>query len=278
MSSPAQAFPEECYREYTDSAIIGHNRVVNINSKKGNLKIIGWDKQVVWVRTRISFMNKDPETARMELEYSRFNFLKTVSGINISNYFSLPAGTEKIHSAVSVDYQVYLPEKVILVVNNEYGSCSIYNLDAFANLNNKYGDIELSAVQGQFRVFAELCRIQMNNFSGSFELYSSNSDIILKNINGKVKVDNKVGTMVFEPGEGLDYLDVKSTHSEIDVMVRDISCFNYELTADNASIELGPVFRQFPWQINSKDKMVYRSEDIHRYIEIVTTYNSIKLH
>ncbi len=130
----------------------------------------------------------------------------------VSNYFSLPAGTDKIQSVVTVDYQVFLPEKVNLVINNEFGSCIVDNLDAFVNLNNKYGDILLNRVKGQFRVFATLCDIQMNNFSGNFELYSSNSDIIMKNINGGVKVNNKVGTMILEPGEDLEFLTVNSTN------------------------------------------------------------------
>ena len=219
MPDQVQSSFAEIYKEYTDSAVIGKNRAVSITSKKANLVITHWDKPVVWVKTRITFKNEDAEIAGNELEYARFNFLKTVSGINISNYFSLPAGTEKIQSVVTVDYQVFLPEKVNLVINNEYGSCSINDLEAFVNLNNKYGDIVLNKVKGQFRVFATLCDIQMNNFSGNFEIFSSNSDIILKNINGQVKVNNKVGTMIIEPGEGLDFLSVNSTYSEIDIMM-----------------------------------------------------------
>jgi len=275
---PAQADSNQCYREFADSAVIGKNRVININSIKGNLKITCWEKQEVWVKTRITFINGDLEIARKELEYARFNFLKTVSGINISNFFSLPPGTEKIQSAVTVDYQVYLPEKVTVVINNEYGSCAIDNLDAFVNINNKYGNIILNEIKGQFRVFATLCDIQMKGFSGNFELYSSNSDIRLKDFNGIVKVDNKVGSIFLEPGEELDHLDVNSTHSKVDLVIRDLYRFNYELIAENATVELDPAFSHFQWQVNSIDQLVYRSKDIDRNIEIVTRYNSINLH
>lgn len=278
MPYSIQSTPAALYKEFTDSAFLGNNKVININSKKGNLTITHWDKPMVWVKVRITFQNQDPNIARKELEYARFNFLKTLSGINISNYFSLPPRIEKIQSIVIVDYQVFLPEKVTLVINNEYGSCSIEDLDAFVNLNNKYGDILLNAVKGHIRVFATLCDIQMNNFSGNFELFASNSNISLKNINGNVTVNNKVGTMIFEPGEALDCLTVNSTYSEIDVIIRDIYCFNYELTAKNATIELGPYFRQFPFQLKSKERVVYRTNDTNRMIEIFTSYNSIKLY
>jgi hypothetical protein len=240
--------------------------------------ITHWDKPMVWVKIRIAFKNQDPDIARKELEYARFNCIKTISEINISNYFSLPPETKKIQSIVNVEYQIYLPEKVTLVINNEYGLCSINNLNAFLNLNNKYGDIVLNAVKGHIRVFATLCDIQMNNFFGNFELFASNSNITLKNINGNVTVNNKVGTMIFEPGEALDYLKVISSYCEIDVLMKDIYLFNYELTAKNATIELGTNFRQFPFQMKSKEKAVYRSEDTNRMIEILTSYNAIKLH
>jgi hypothetical protein len=274
---PVQAGSDECYKEVTDSAAIGTNRVVNIHSIKGNLKITCWDRQEVWVKTRIAFKNEDSRIAREELEYARFNFLKTVSGINISNYFSLPRGIEAIQSIVTVDYQVYLPNNVTVVINNEYGSCAIDNLDAYVNLNNKYGDIILNEVKGRFRVFASLCDIQMKGFTGNFELYSSNSEIFLKDINGLVKVENKVGTIVLEPGEELDYLDVNSTHSKINLVISDPSRFNYELIAENAEVELDPAFRHFRWQIRSTEKMVYHSRGIYRGIDIITTHNSIKL-
>jgi hypothetical protein len=179
---------------------------------------------------------------------------------------------------VTVDYQVYLPEKVTLIINNEYGSCLINDLNAFINLNNKYGDIELNAVKGHIRVFADLCDIQMNDFSGNFELFASNSNLNMKNINGSVIVNNKVGTMTFEPGEELDYLKVTSSYSEIDLFMKDIYSYNYELTTKNAKIELGPGFRQFPFQFRSDEKIIYLSKDTNRKIEILTSYNPIKLH
>ena len=95
MPDTVQSSSAEIYKEYTDSAVIGKNRVVNINSKKANLVITHWDKPMVWVKTRIAFNNEDPEIAGEELEYARFNFLKTVSGINISNFFSFLPGLKK---------------------------------------------------------------------------------------------------------------------------------------------------------------------------------------
>ena len=274
---PVHADSNKCHREFADSAVIGKNRVININSIKGNLNITCWSRQEVWVKIRITFINGDSGIARKELEYARFNFLKTVFGINISNYFSLPPGIEKIQSIVKVDYQVCLPEKVAVVINNEYGSCAINNLDAFVNLNNKYGDIVLNEIKGQFRIFATLCDIQMKGFSGNFELYSANSDVFLKDFNGLVKVDNKVGTIFLEPGKDLEHLDVNSTHSKVDLVISDLARFNYELIAENATVELDPAFRHFQWQISSTEKMVYHPGGTYRGIDIITTYNSINL-
>ncbi len=278
ISLKIHSAPVELYKYYTDSALLGNNKVININSKKGNLKISHWDKQMVWVKVKITFESQDPEIASKELEYARFNFMKTVAAINISNYFSLPPGTEKIQSIVTVDYQVYLPEKVTLVIINEYGLCSLNNLDAFVNINNKYGNIELNSVKGQIRIFADLCDIQMNDFFGNFELFASNSNLNMKNFNGNFTINNKVGKMIFEPGEELDYLKVTTSYSEVDLLIKNIYRFNYELTAKNATIELGNNFRQFPFQLKSKEKMVYQSEDTNCIIEIFTSYNSIKLH
>jgi hypothetical protein len=275
---PSQAISQTAFKEFCDSVPLGKNMTVTITSKKSNLVIMRWDKSLVWVKVSMSFRNADPSIARKELEYARFNCISTASGVNINNFFTLPPDAIRINSIISIDYIIYIPDRVTLVVNNEYGSCRISNLNAFINLNNKYGDIYLERIRGQMRIYATLCDIRVNGLNGNAEFNASNSNFFLKNINGNITVANKVGTMHFEPGPDLNYLKVTSSHSEISLKVNDINRFNYDLSAKNAVIDLGDNFRRFPFNQKSKERVIYHSGENNHAIEILTSYNSIKLH
>jgi len=275
---PSQALSQTAFKEFCDSVPLGKNMTVTITSKKSNLVIMRWDKSMVWVKVSMSFRNADPAIARRELGFARFNCIRTASGVNINNLFALPPDEIRINSIINIDYIIYIPDRVTLVVNNEYGSCRISDLNAFINLNNKYGDIYLERVRGQMRIYATLCDIRVNGLNGFAEFNASNSNFFLKNINGNITIANKVGTMHFEPGPELNYLKVTSSHSEINLKVNDISRFNYDLSAKNAVIDLGDNFRHFPFNQKSKERVIYHSGDITHAIEILTSYNSIKLH
>ncbi len=272
------ATPLVFYKEYTDSAYVDQRTVIHVSSQKANVKINRWDKPMVWMKVTITFDNLSQDIAQKELEYARYNFLKTASEVNFSNYFSLPPGIDKINSKVNVDYQVFVPENVNLIINNEYGTCSMYNITGYLNINNKYGDILLNKVRGRLNVFANLCDVHMNGFSGNLEIDASNSDITLGDINGSAIIKSKNGTVNFEQGEGLDNLKVTSSYSEINVLINDLHRFNYELTARHAKIELGDKFRRFPFRRKSKEKLVHRSEETDRMIEIAASYNTVKLY
>jgi len=275
---PVQSSSQTAYKEFCDSLLLGKNMSITINSKKGNILILHWDKSMVWVKVSMSFYNPEPVIAQEELKYARFNFLKTNSGVIINNYFSLPEGTRKIGSVVTINYRIYVPDRITLVINNEYGSCHITNLNALMNINNRYGDINLERIRGHLRVYSTLCDIQVNDLQGIAEFHATSSNFRLRNINGNVFVENNVGTMHFEPGKDLIQLKVTSSHSPIDISVKDLNRFNYNLTAKKAEIDLGENFKRFPFQQKSKEKVFYHSKETKNIIEILANYNSIKLH
>ncbi len=88
-------------REIKDSCTIHKGYILNISSKKANVIIHGWDKPMISIWIRISFENSSIKTAEKELEYAKFNILKTADRVNLNNYFSLPSNVNKISSTVT---------------------------------------------------------------------------------------------------------------------------------------------------------------------------------
>ena len=226
-------------REIKDSCAVRKGFILNINSKKANVIIHGWDKPMISIRIRISFENANIKTAEKELEYAKFNILKTAEGINLNNYFSLPANVNKITSTVRVDYLINMPNQLNIIINNDYGNCELHNLNAFINLNNKYGSIELSNIGGLVSIYSTLCSIRADNLRDEIKFVTMNSNYELTNMNGNISITNNVGKIRVQPGLKLRHLSIKAEHSEIEFFIKDPDLFNFDLFTKNSKIILG---------------------------------------
>jgi hypothetical protein len=264
-------------REITDSCFIHKGYILNISSKKANVIIHGWDKPLVSIKIRISFENTDSKTAEKELGYAKYNILKTAEGVNMNNYFSLPSNVSKITSTVRVDYIIYMPNQLNIIINNDYGNCKLHNLKAFINLNNKYGSIELSNIGGLVSIYSTLCSIRADNLRDEIKFVTLNSNYDLTNLNGNISITNNVGKIRIQPGSQLRHLSVKAEHCEMELLIKDFDLFNYDLFTKNSKIILGTLSSGRQFQHRSENKIFDNSDPKKAMIEVSTSFNNIKL-
>jgi hypothetical protein len=274
---PLKAANYTAFRELKDSCTIRKGFILNINSKKANVIIHGWDKPIISIRIRISFENSNNKIAEKELEYAKCNILKTTEGISLNNYFSLPSNVNKIGSTVRVDYLINMPNHLNIIINNDYGNCELYNLNAFINLNNKYGSIELSNIGGLVSIYSTLCSIRADNLRDEIRFVTMNSNYELTNMNGNISITNNVGKIRVQPGLKLRHLSIKAEHCEMQLLINDPDLFNYDLFTKNSKIILGTLDSGWPFQQKSENKLYYNSDPKKAMIEVSTSFNNIKL-
>jgi hypothetical protein len=274
---PIRAANYTASREIKDSCTIHKGYIINISSKKANVIIHGWDKPMISIRIRISFENSSMKTAEKEIEYAKFNILKTAERVNLNNYFSLPSDVDKITSTVRVDYIINMPNHLNIIINNDYGICELRNLNAFINLNNKYGRIELSNIGGLVSIYSTLCSIRADNLRDEIKFVTLNSTYELTNMNGNISIANNVGKIRIQPGGKLRHLNIKAEHCEMELLIKDYDLFNYDLFTKNAKIILGTFSSRMSFQQKSENKLFYNSDPKKAMIQVSTSFNNIKL-
>jgi hypothetical protein len=265
------------YRELKDSCTIRKGFILNVNSKKANVIIQSWAKPLISIRIRISFENSSLKTAEKELEYAKCNILKTAEGVNVNNYFLLPSNVNKITSTVRVDYIIFMPNQLNIIINNDYGNCELHNLNAFINLNNKYGSIELSNIGGLVSIYSTLCSIRADNLRDEIKFVTTNSNYELANLNGNVSITNNVGKIKVQPGGKLRHLNIKAEHCEVELLIKDFDLFHYDLFTKNAKIILGTHSANLAFEQKSGNKLIYNSDPQKAMIQVSTSFNNIKL-
>jgi hypothetical protein len=264
-------------RDYVDSTAVHKGSIIHINSQKANISIRGWNRSTIVVRIKITFEHADGNLARKELEYAKFNVLRTSEGMVANNYFSLPAGISKISSKVRVEYTVNVPNDVNLVVNNTYGSCEISNLKTFINLNNKYGEVRMSDVSGLIRIYTTLCKVTADNLGGEVSFTGLNSDFHLGNVNGQVKIINNVGNLEVSPGESLIALTINAAHSEVILHIKDIDRYGFSLAAKSAAVILPQDFYKHKFKERTESKAISAMVAGKTLITVNTSFNNINL-
>ncbi len=264
-------------KELNDSCAVRKGFILNINSKKANVIIHGWDKPMISIRIKISFENPNYKIAEKEIGYAKYNILKTAEGINLNNYFSLPPNVNKISSTVRVEYIINMPNHLNIVINNDYGNCELHNLTAFINLNNKYGGIELSNIGGIMSIYSTLCSIRADNLRDEIRFVTMNSNFELTNMNGNISITNNVGKIKIQPGGKLRHLGIKAEHCELELLIKDLDLFNYDLFTKNSKIILGTLSSSWQFQHRSENKIFDNSDPKKAMIEVSTSFNNIKL-
>lgn len=207
-----------------------------ITGKKADIKISGWDKDSVRAEITISFSHKDNEIAKREIEYSSCNIKKTLSALNINNNFLIPAGVDNILSLISITYNIKLPYKSTVIINNSYGNCSINRFNGYLNMHNDYGNITLNNIDGLARIFSTLSKINASYLWGETEFDTKNSEYILSNINGTISIENSMGNMKVEPGAKLRKLAINSPGGEVTLKIHDLDKYDFDLQTKYAKV------------------------------------------
>jgi hypothetical protein len=277
VTTSMNALAATATKEISDSLHLQKGSVINIHSTKANITVFGWNRPVVVIKIRLTFENPIQAKAQTELEYAHVNVLKAANGISANNYFSLPSAIDKLTSEVKVEYTIYAPNEVNILVNNEYGDCMLNHLTAFINVNNKYGKVGLNDVNGLIRIYGILCHITANNIGGEVTFNTSNSDYRLDGLAGKITIENNVGNMTIRPAHDLNFLKINSTHSEIELLISDFIRFNYNLSARNARVLVRDEYLKYSFQKKSAGLVISAQSPKNPWIEASTSYNNIKL-
>jgi hypothetical protein len=264
-------------REIKDSCTVHKGFILNISSKKANVIIQGWNRPLISISIRISFENANIKTAEQELGYAKYNILRTAEGVNLNNYFSLPSHVSKISSTVRVDYIIFMPSHLNIIVNNDYGNCELHNLTAFINLNNKYGSIRLNNIGGMVSIYSTLCNVRGDNLRDEIKFATLNSNYELTNLNGNIRISNNVGKISLKPGNQLRQLTVSASHSEVEILIQNPDLFSYNLSTKGAKIILGDHSINLPFQQKSETRVLSRPDPRKAIIQVSTSFNNIKL-
>jgi hypothetical protein len=130
---------------------------VEISNRYGRVEVRGWNQNKVKTDVTIIVKSNDKSVAQSKLDEITINLTKqsnTIIGVTTVNSengwsWSLFGGSKVSYE---INYIVYMPNNLMLTVENKYGNIMLPEMDNQVNINLKYGNLEACNISGALRL------------------------------------------------------------------------------------------------------------------------------
>lgn len=185
----AQGFAEQSV--YRGTYATSDEMTFELVNKHGNVQIMNWDKDSIQITTEVFLsasslkkLNKLKKSVKIKYDATTHHvFAQTTFGSNsvqLMNEFQsftqnlTPSSSKKI----DINYKVYVPNNVRLIIKNQYGDIYLDDIDENIEIEHSNGTLKANTMKGSANMnlrFVEATIHQIND--GEVNMYYSTLDI-----------------------------------------------------------------------------------------------------
>ncbi|SMD35475.1 hypothetical protein SAMN04488029_2536 [Reichenbachiella faecimaris] len=277
-------------KNISQSFKVNPKSAVELTNKYGQVIMETWDRDSVRVEVKITAYGKNDETLsknmeRVDVDFTNFGDVLTIETIldrnssvfkEVINSLGDYSKTLISKNKISIDYQLTIPQKASLKLDNKYGDVYIESLTQESTISVAHGDFKADELSGTSRLNLSFCKARIKKLDKAFlelkgaELYlrdggdlvltSSSSTFEVKTVQS-LKVDSRNDKIHLEKATAvrgyssfsnilidsmLDRIDMELNYG--DLLVHSVNS-NFNLvnlkskTADvNISLDMGSYF------------------------------------
>ncbi len=141
-------FSKNLHKEYDAN----QNTILFIQNKFGNVDVNNWDKNQITIDVTITVDHHNEEKAKELIDYISVEFnqsgnrIEAITHIDdkFSKWNTFTFGDNK--KDFSIDYKVNIPKYIQLELDNKYGSVFVNEIEGYANISVKYGNLKINKV------------------------------------------------------------------------------------------------------------------------------------
>jgi len=188
VTSAAPAPPrEEVSRDFQKSVPLAAGRTLRVEHSQGSIAIHTHGKADVEVHAAIKCSSERATDARAICDRIQVFVDETGSGVSVRT--DVPNGNSFpwLHSfSWSVDIDIAMPDTAPLDLRNQFGSVSVTDLHATANIVDSNGRVSFTGGRGRQRIETSF---------GDVELVRNDGDVTIVNSNGRVTASDVTGAL-----------------------------------------------------------------------------------
>jgi hypothetical protein len=242
-----------------------------IKNGMGSVNISGEKRDDILLSCRLTVYAEEKEEAELLAE-----------GLDVHTYTAgdrmiiepeIPEYAERI-KAIIVDYDLLVPEDLLLDISNSFGRLTVKNMIEDMSLKNSFDTVEIRNNSGDVELRTTYGAIYAEDISGNLAINSSFTNTDCSRIRGNMNANIAFG--VFRARDFTNSLRIRAAYSEIEVEPGD-GLIEYELYCET---KYGNISTNLPFQLERKDNVrILRgsegSADIK--IDIINECGSIRI-
>ncbi|MDJ0364385.1 hypothetical protein QMK33_04420 [Hymenobacter sp. H14-R3] len=209
---------------------------VRIRAEKATVLVRAWDKPTVQVTLRLSARHPDRAVAEQDLPVAQYRLQQNGKGLDLLNFFELPAGAPAVRSDLRAEFTVFMPAGNPLQVVNAYGQTELADLTGRQSVEQSFGKIILRDLRGTLRVTARYADLTATNVQADFTCEANKSAVLLTELGGSCVVHDFYGSVRVQPAATLRKLSIETDRTEVIISVPQPEQFTYQLSTQQGTL------------------------------------------
>lgn len=188
----SQAQSRTLVKNISQSFNVEQKSTVELTNKYGQVILETWDKDSVQVKVKITAYGKNDESLtksmeRVDIDFTNFGDVLTIETVfdrnssvfkevinNLGDYSKTLISKNKI----SIDYELTIPYKTSLKLDNKYGDVYMESLSQESNISVAHGDFKADELSGTSKLNLSFCKARIKKLDKAFlELKGAELDL-----------------------------------------------------------------------------------------------------
>jgi len=251
---------------------------IELNAQKADVTVKAWNRSMVLVKLRLVAKHPDRAIAEREVAYHQYVLQAENGRIELTNHFVIPQQYGKLKSQLKAVYDVMVPVKALITINNSFGDIRLSGLSGVITINFEFGRLFLDSIGGKLTIDSKYGDIDGHNLAASLIAKTEKADVVLRDLEGDVFLKPNYGKLTLMPAPGLNSLNVEAYWTDILVAVKRVSDFRCDILLRSLTILRVPdaLSEQVKRSVN-KQTFLYQSSSRKPEIRIHNNYGSLIL-
>ncbi len=204
--------------------------LLRVEAEKADVRVRGWDKEDVKLTLRL--VAKHPERAVAENDLAALRYEIDTDGAQktIRNFFRINDSFGEINSNLHAQYELWVPQRCRLQLQNRYGNMRVTNLTADISLKAELGEIYLREVRGTVALDVAYGDVVAQRVNASLTGIAKKSDLTLEEIGGTVSLESSYGEIRITTANQLEHLLIEASRTEVSFAATDPLRYHYQLS------------------------------------------------
>lgn len=209
-------------------------KIVEINHRSGNLKVVGWDNPFVRIEGTKQATAQTVDYARLINEEMEIAPYERIPNRLVLEFSQPPIEWRVSEEDITINYTAHVPRNLALDIRLDEGNIELEAVNNLVSIDHRAGDVTVNNINGRAQIRSQGGKVAINNISEDLKLDTQDSTINVNNVkkqfalrhkNGDVNLKNIGGKVI------LNTMNCNITMLQIDGRL-DIDHRNGDITAE----------------------------------------------